>query len=116
MNDTNKLLKIINKAISNGFDFCKWQYENTTIPLYGLMEGNINQLIKTNYYKLLLLDKEFAKCFYTNITFLPPVKTLENLLSLQNNNIDDIRYVKSEEATYYWTGGSWIICQNICSR
>jgi len=64
MNDTDLLLKIVNKAIDNGFDFCKWQYENTTIPLYGLMEGNIKQLFITNYYKLLLLDKGFAKYYF----------------------------------------------------
>jgi hypothetical protein len=58
------LLKIINKAVDNGFNYCEWQYYTTAIPLCGLMEGNIKQLINTNYYKLLLLDKEFAKAFW----------------------------------------------------
>jgi hypothetical protein len=64
MDKIENLLKIINKAIDNGFNYCEWQYYTTAIPLCGLMEGNVKQLINTNYYKLLLLDKEFAKAFW----------------------------------------------------
>jgi hypothetical protein len=59
-----KLLKIIEHAEKNGFDFCSWIWKNTTIPLLGMMEGNVKELIRTNYYKLLLLDREFAQRFF----------------------------------------------------
>jgi hypothetical protein len=60
----DKLYKIIQKAEEKGVDFCEWQYKNTSIPLYGLMEGNIRELIKTNYYKLLLLDRNFVQAYF----------------------------------------------------
>jgi len=64
MNDKDILQKAIKKAEKNGFDYSEWQYKNTNIPLYGMMEGNIKELLKTNYYKLLLFDSDFAKAFW----------------------------------------------------
>jgi hypothetical protein len=69
MEKVNRLLKIIEYAEKNGFDFCSWIWKNTTIPLYGMVEENVKELIRTNYYKLLLLDKEFAKCCWGEKTW-----------------------------------------------
>jgi len=66
MSNLEKLHKIILHASKNGFDFCKWKYENTDLLLMGMLEGNVQQLLKSSYWKLLLLDKEFAKCFFGN--------------------------------------------------
>jgi hypothetical protein len=64
MNDIETLFRIIQRAEKNGFNFCEWQYRNTNIALLGIMEGNIKELLRTNYYKLLLLDKDFAIAFW----------------------------------------------------
>jgi len=64
MSDLEKLNLIIIHASKKGFDFCKWKYENTDLSLMGMLEGNVKQLLKSSYWKLLLLDKEFAKCFF----------------------------------------------------
>jgi len=64
-----KLTKIILHASKNGFDFCKWKLENTDLPLMGVLEGNVKQLFKSSYCKLLLLDKKFAKCFWDYKTY-----------------------------------------------
>ena len=64
LNKTDQLLQIIKKAEQNGFNFHCWQLENTNIPLFGLVRGNIEQLLQTNYYKLMLLDKEFVQTFF----------------------------------------------------
>ena len=65
MNDIETLFRIIQKAEKNGFNYCEWQYRNTNIALFGMLEVNIKELIRTNYYKLLLLDKEFAKAYFS---------------------------------------------------
>jgi len=62
--EKTKLTKIIEKAEKNGFDFIKWHKNRTNIkgfpkePLISLMLGSLE------FYKLLLIDHDFAKAFF----------------------------------------------------
>ena len=59
----NNLENIIKQAVENGFDFGKWCFDHE-IPLFGLYEGSIKYLMNRGLLNLLLLNKEFNKCYW----------------------------------------------------
>lgn len=57
------LIKIIKQAEENGFDLCNFCL-NHGILCTGLYPGIIQQLLSKNLVDLLLLNKEFNRCYW----------------------------------------------------
>lgn len=91
-NNIDKLSKIIIYASKNEFNLYHWMLKNNIIEFVGLIDGIATQLLKRNYYKLLLLDKEFAKCFFGVKTQCERFNVLKNCGDCDNLDFEECEY------------------------